>query len=208
MLGGCSRVVETTRIDMTISVYGEEYTSDVVLQRLQDPYSGKVYNSPFGAVATFRLPDDSVIIVGLDWRRARYRCISEQGRSSSCDSGKSTGLNKASDGYVFESAAAPTSVTAFQFEPRDASFGRDGYYEFFSYPAAKQPPIRVPTSDLRIKLVSYRESASQDSKPRDTLDRDFPGYELTRHGEVIAFDATPLSKAADDIRLPLPKQRH
>ncbi len=205
-VAGCSSISSTTHYKVTIRVNGDDYTSDVVGQIIRDEFSSTARPSPYGSVMTFRLPDDRVIVLGTvpDWSR-RLQCVPRLDQS---DTGcKSRWLYPDSrlrpEGYVFNNATDPKRVEAFQFGPRDSEFIAKGHYVV---PIGR---ASVPISDLIIEMVSYSAVPSKELKPRDKLDRDFPGYALTRFrdGEWVEKTNPVLSAAARDIGLPLAKDR-
>ena len=199
----CTTIVSTTHYKATIRVNGDDYSSDVVGQILSDGLTGKAVYSPFGNVMTFRLPDDRVIVVGTQavWRE-RLRCVPRSDKpETECErrwSPYSTS-HRRPDGYVFNDATDPTSAEAFQFEPRHPEFAREGYVELRNGNMRYQ----VPRSDLRLVMVAYSEKPSPERQPRDTLERDFPGYALTklRAGRSFFHDS-PIIAAANNIALP------
>lgn len=203
-LTGCDSIVGTTNFRVTIRVDGRDYTSDVVGQMKKDGYSGGGKFNSYGRVLTFRLPDDRVVVLGTYLWQTRLRCVPRLDQS---DTGCKMRwalpkMHLGPDGFIFDSAVNPTSVEAFQFEPRDPEFAASGQY---SQGNGYTP---MPISHLTVELVSYLEMASQEHRPRDNLDRDFPGYDLThfRDGEPIRGNPA-LSNAASDIGLPLKRDR-
>ena len=203
-VAGCTRTISTTHYKVTIRVDGRDYMSDVVGRILFDVVGDRSRPSPYGRVLTFRLPDDRVVVLGTDSQRNRLECVP---RLDQTDTGCPrrwvyTNMNHWPDGFIFNSATNPTGVEAFQFEPRDPHFAGKGF-------TTLETGHQVPITTQRFEMVSYAAAPSQWRGPRDTLDRDFPGYDLTRfeNGKRIRFTGTALSAAAGRIGLPFPRDR-
>jgi hypothetical protein len=209
LLNACGREdVRTTNYVATISVNGHDYAADVVGQMKFSILNNGHMPSPYGHVMTFRLQDDRVIV--LDARKLGHvlKCVPRLDQSDSgCEKRwpyKNSHLRP--DGYVFNSATDPTSAEAFQFHPRNPEFVAKGRYDLLQ---SRRIPLSIPVSDLLIEMVSYAQTASQERRPRDTLDRDFPGYDLTRFrdGKRVSDTNAALNQAADHAGVPLARHR-
>lgn len=204
-VAGCARLVSTTNYKVTIRVDGRDYTSDVVLQRFSD--DNRASYSPYGRVLTFRLPDDRVVV--LSTRQGRtLKCVPRLDQSDTGCKQRWSYPNShlRPDGYVFNSATDPTSAEAFQFEPRDPEFIAKGRYDLL---LLRQGPLSAPLSNLVIEMAHYAESEPWVRRPRDTLDRDFPGYDLAyfRDGRRVSETNRALSTAAKAVDIPLARDR-
>lgn len=207
-VAGCERVQSTTNYKVTIRVDGRDYTSDVVGQILFDVVGDRSKSGPYGRVMTFRLPDDRVVVLGTFTWQSRLQCVPrlDQTHTECPNRWVNSRMHLSPDGYVFNSATNPTSVEVFQFEPRDPEFTAKGRYDLLRL---RQGPLSVPLSDLVIEMVSYAESEPWVRRPRDTLERDFPGYDLThnRDGKPVSETNRALSVAANDVLIPLARDR-
>lgn len=206
-VAGCERVHSTTNYKATIRVDGRDYTSDVVAQSIFDVVGNRIRPHPYGRVLTFRLPDDRVVVLST-WQGRQLKCVPRLDQSDTGCKQRWPYSNShlQPDGYVFNSATDPTSAEAFQFEPRDPEFTTKDRYDLLHL---RRVPLSVPLSNLVIEMVSYAESEPWVRRPRDTLDRDFPGYELTRNrdGKRVSDTNEALNKAADNAGIPLARDR-
>jgi hypothetical protein len=203
-VAGCTRTLSTTNYKVTIRVDGRDYTSDVVAQSIFDVVGDRSRPHPYGRVMTFRLPDDRVVVLGTDMWRKRLECTP---RLDQTDTGcpkrwVNSRMHLWPDGYVFNSATNPTSVEAFQFEPRDRDFAPRGFIELENGVLR----YRVPISEQRIEMVSYSAKAST-GPARDTISADFPGYDQIHKQVGVSDIATVLSSAANAVGLPAAKYR-
>jgi hypothetical protein len=173
-------------------------------QLLFDVVGDRANPGPYGRVMTFRLPDDRVVVVGAMVGEG-LNCVPRLDRSDTgCKSRwRYSDSGRRPEGYVFNSATDPTRAQAFQFAPSDPEFAAKDHYE------TRIGKVPVPIGDLVIEMVSYAAVPSNERTARDTLDRDFPGYGLTRFrdGEWVEKTNPVLSAAARDIGLPLAKDR-
>lgn len=202
-VASCERVVSTTHFKATIRVDGRDYTSDVVGQILFDVVGDRSRPHPYGRVMTFRLPDDRVIVLGTRFG-GRLKCVPRLDKSDTGCKARWSLPNDhlLPDGFIFDSATNPTVVEAFQFEPRDPDFVARGNFGLMG------GHFSVPISNAMIETVHYSENPSRAWQARDTLDRDFPGYNLTAHrtaSSVITRSA--ILAVAGFIQLPQAKDR-
>ena len=178
LLKACGgETARTTNYVATIRVNGQNYISDVVLQLHTAgalSYTGGLYPGYYGKVLTFRLPDDRVVVLSTHPSVERVKCAPRLDKSDThCEKRWAwDGLRTLPDGFVFNDAENPTSVEAFQFEPRSPQFAPDGKYDL---DGRLGDPIAV--SNLEIEVVSFAEhEKTRFTSHRDTLDRDFPGF--------------------------------
>lgn len=209
LLNACGREdVRTTNYVATISVNGHDYTADVVGQMKFSILNNRHMPSPYGRVMTFRLQDDRVIVLNALQMAHVLKCVPRLDQSDTgCKSRWPYSTSHVRpDGYVFNSATDPTSAEAFQFTPRNSEFATKGRYDLLHL---RRVPLSVPVSELLIEMVSYTQTPSQERTPRDTLDRDFPGYELTRNrdGRRVSDTNEALNQAADHAGIPLARDR-
>jgi hypothetical protein len=195
----------STRYVATIRVDGREYTSNVVGRVRFSVIDDRPTPGPYGRVMTFRLPDNRVVVLGTRMA-TRLQCVPRSDKSDTRCKSRWSPYSKtqhlAPDGYIFDGATNPTSVEAFQFEPKHPDFVDSGQYR----QGPGYPPI--PISRLTIEMVSYRRNPSKWSGPRDDLDQNFPGYDLTHfRNEKPIEDNNALTNAANDIGIPLRRER-
>ena len=203
---GWTETIGTHLYRVTIRVDGVDYTSEVVRQRYRNVTWGNFTDSPHGSVLTFRLPDDRVIVLGTTRWIGRLECVPRlDGTVASRCNGRwpMPNQDRHPDGYIFNSATHPTAVEAFQFEPRSHWLAAGRAY-------AIRSDTRIATSRLAIELVAYDVKSVVGAKPRDSLERDFPGYEhvyakdITRNNRPVSYE---LTSAASDLAIGLKKFR-
>ena len=174
--GGCEWIFYETvwkwQTRAKIRVAGKDFTSEVVTVGYRTVLERRGAQYPHGRTLTFRLPDNRVVAVPARYGTYWWCADRLDGTSSGCnDQDMRNFLSRDdADGFIFDDADRPTTAKAFQFEPRSAVFRAREYFA--------TETVNMQIEHQPIQLVSYSRAEPYFARPRDDLERTFPGYRL------------------------------